>query len=114
MWFQLELPAAATLVEVQIDTATLPGGRGGRGGGRGRAGGGPAPLPETGFPRGYRIEVSDAARDWRVVAQGDGAALTTTAVFAPVRARFVRLTQTAAADSAPAWIIQRLRLYEAP
>jgi mono/diheme cytochrome c family protein len=123
MWFQIELPAAATLVEVQMDTATIGGGRGGRGGrgGGGRAagavrgrGGAPAPLPDAGFPRRYRIDVSDDGADWRAVAGGAGQALTTTATFAPVRARFVRVTQTSAAENLPAWIVQRLRLYEAP
>jgi glucosylceramidase len=115
MWFQLELPAAATLVELQMDASTIGGGRGGRGGsgGRGR-GGGPAPLPDAGFPRSYRVEVSEDGEAWRAVAGGAGQALTTTATFAPVRARFVRVTQTSAAENLPVWTIQRLRLYEAP
>ena len=46
------------------------------------------------------------------VARGSGNTLTI-ASFAPVRARFVRITQTSvpAADS-PAWSIQNLRVYE--
>jgi hypothetical protein len=34
--------------------------------------------------------------------------------FAPVAARFVRITQTASAENAPVWLIERLRLFEAP
>jgi hypothetical protein len=113
MWFQVELPVAETLVEVQMDTTTAGGGARG-GGGRGRGAGGPPALPDAGFPRRFRIEVSDDGAAWRQAAEGEGAALTTTATFAPVRTRFVRITQTAAVDNAPTWIIQRLRLYEAP
>jgi hypothetical protein len=115
MWFQVELPAPVTLVEVQIDTTTIGGARGGGGGGGGRGrGAGPAPLPDTGFPRGYRLDVSDDGSQWATVAEGAGAALTTTAAFRPVRTRFVRITQKADTASAPNWIIQRIRLYEAP
>jgi hypothetical protein len=115
MWFQVELPAPARLGEVQFDTTTIAAGRGGGAGraGRGRAGG-PAPFPDAGFPRGFRVEVSETGAGWREVASGSGAALTTTATFAPALARFVRITQTAAVENAPAWTIQRLRLYEAP
>ncbi len=113
MWFQVALPSPVTLVEVQLDTATIGGARGGgRGGGRGR-GDGPAPLPDAGFPRAYRLEVSDDGLQWTAVAEGEGAALTTTATFRPVRARFVRITQTAGATGLPPWMIQRIRLYEA-
>jgi hypothetical protein len=34
--------------------------------------------------------------------------------FSPVRARFVRVTQTASTENAPFWSIQRLRVYQAP
>jgi hypothetical protein len=112
MWFQVELPVAVTLVEVQMDTTTVGGGA--RGGGRGRGGGGPPALPDAGFPRRYRIEVSEDGAAWRQATEGEGAALTTSATFAPVRTRFVRITQTTSVDNAPAWIIQRIRLYEAP
>jgi hypothetical protein len=45
------------------------------------------------------------------VAQGTGAGARTDVSFAPVRAKFVRITQTAAAADAP-WSVERLRLYE--
>jgi hypothetical protein len=44
--------------------------------------------------------------------QASGAA--TVMTFARANARFVRLTQTAAVDNAPAWSIQGLRLFQAP
>jgi hypothetical protein len=44
------------------------------------------------------------------VAEGQGTAGTTTITFAPVEAKFVRITTTAA-DPAP-WSMRLLRLYE--
>ena len=34
--------------------------------------------------------------------------------FAPVSAKFVRITQTATVNDAPAWSMRLLRLYQAP
>jgi hypothetical protein len=48
------------------------------------------------------------------VAQGQGSGITTVITFAPVRARLVRITQTAAVENAPVWSIQGLRLFESP
>jgi hypothetical protein len=115
MWFQVELPEAVNLTEVQFDAAGGgPLGSAGRGGGRGRAGG-PPPAPVTpGFPREYQVQVSLDGKAWsEPVARGAGSPLTI-ASFAPVRARFIRITQTAAgAPSAPAWVIQNLRVFRA-
>ena len=33
--------------------------------------------------------------------------------FAPVRAKFVRITQTETADGAPIWAMSNIRVYEA-
>jgi mono/diheme cytochrome c family protein len=145
MWFQIELPRATTITELQFASAGGGfGGRGGRGatvgaptgatagaptgapsgapsgatGGatQGAAGGTvPAPLPPAGgggtYPRAYKVEVSAEGNGWTTVAEGTGAPGSTTIAFAPVSARFVRITQTAAVDSAPAWSMQRLRLF---
>ena len=46
------------------------------------------------------------------VAEGQGSPGTTTITFAPVSARFVRITQTANATDAPPWSMRLLRLYE--
>ena len=48
------------------------------------------------------------------VASGQGGGLITAIGFRPVRARFVRITQTGTASDAPPWTMQRLRLYQAP
>ena len=101
MWFQIELPAPLLLTEIQFDSPTIGGGRSG-------------PAPATTFPRGYRVDVSDDGASWSApVAQGEGTGRTTTITFSPVRAKFIRITQTATIDSAPPWGIERLRLYQA-
>jgi hypothetical protein len=46
------------------------------------------------------------------IAEGRGTSASTVIAFAPVNAKFVRITQTAAAEGAPPWSIQRLRLYQ--
>jgi hypothetical protein len=52
----------------------------------------------------------DGAAWGEPVARGKGTGTLTDIVFAPVRARFVRISQSATAE-AP-WTIQRLKLYE--
>jgi hypothetical protein len=36
----------------------------------------------------------------------------TDVAFTPVRAKFVRITQTTTADGLPPWSVQRLRIFE--
>jgi mono/diheme cytochrome c family protein/glucose/arabinose dehydrogenase len=101
MWFQIELPAPLLLTELQFDSPMLGGGRSG-------------PPPAATFPRAYHLQVSNDGSTWSApVAQGEGSGRTTTITFTPVRARFVRITQTAAVNDAPPWSIERLRLYQA-
>jgi len=128
MWFQVELPQPVTIAEIQFDSTS--GGRGG--GGRnavaaappvgtpaaaapGARAGGPGPAgapPAPGYPRGYKVETSMNGTAWTPAAEGKGESATTLIAFKPVQAKFVRLTQTAAVDGAPAWSIQQLRLFE--
>jgi hypothetical protein len=129
MWFQIELPQAARVAEVQIDTA-LPfsfGGRGRAGGGRGPAGAGGAPPARGGAPpaagRGgppipiagpvaYTLQVSMDGSSWGApVAQGAGSAPTTVIAFTPVEAKFVRITQTGAAAGTEQWAIAQVRVF---
>jgi len=70
------------------------------------------PPPSSGFPRGYQVQVSLDGVSWKPVAAGQGAAGTTAIAFAPVQARFVRMTQTATADGAPPWAMQNLKLFQ--
>jgi hypothetical protein len=137
MWFQVELPKAETITEMQFESSN-GGGRGGRGGaGRGiqpagltaagnapateaaalaagaqggRAGGAP---PNPGYPRGYKVETSMNGTAWITVAEGQGTGSPTVVTFKPLQAKFVRLTATASPENAPPLSIQQLRLYRA-
>jgi hypothetical protein len=143
MWFQVELPEPAVITEVQFDAAATgrPGGGRGRGAGAAAAGAGagvapnapgaagavpavpgggrgviapPAvPLPPPPFPREYQIQVSMDGKTWSApVAKGPGASLIL-ASFTPVRAKVIRITQTAPpVDAPPMWSIQNLRIYQ--
>jgi hypothetical protein len=110
MWFQVELPQPVMLSELEFDSPAPPAGRGG--GGRG----GPATPAAAPYPRGYRVEVSLDGTKWspKPVTEGKGAGAHTVISFAPVRAKFVRITQTATAPDAPPWSVLRLRLFESP
>lgn len=112
MWLQVELPAPARLTEIQFTSWTLAGGPpqpAGRVGGPGGRAGTP---PIWTFPRGYRIQVSTDGTTWSApIAEGQGAPGTMAITFAPVTAKFVRFTSTAA-DPAP-WGMRLVRLYEA-
>jgi mono/diheme cytochrome c family protein len=117
MWYQVELPEPTLVAEVQLDAAG--GGRlgsTGRGGGRGRGAAAAepqAPPPPPGFPQAYQVQVSLDGKTWgRPVASGAGSPLTI-AAFTPVRAKFIRITQTANAAGAPPWVIQNLRVFQA-
>ena len=101
MWFQIELPESFNVTEVQFDSPPIGG----------RQGGAPA---ATTAPRGVRVQVSDDGKSWsEPVAEAQGGGRTTTIAFAPVRARFIRFTQTVNGGDAPPWTMERLRLYEA-
>jgi mono/diheme cytochrome c family protein len=115
MWLQIELPAAVQIAEVQLE-AGVPGfGRGGRGGGGRGQGAGAAAPPAPGFPRGYQLQISMDGNRWTTVAQGQGTSAATVIPIQPTRGRFVRVTQTADAGAeAPAWSIQRIRVYQMP
>jgi hypothetical protein len=98
MWFQIELPEPIMLVEVQFDSPVSG-----------------SPPPAATSLRGCQVQVSIDGQSWsEPLARDQGTGVATVLTFAPARARFIRLTQTAAVDSAPAWSIQRLRLFQAP
>jgi mono/diheme cytochrome c family protein/glucose/arabinose dehydrogenase len=104
MWFQIELPAARTVIEIQFTSSTA-----------GNAGGGRGGTQAWTFPRRYQVQVSSDGSTWTApIAEGEGAPGTTVIRFAPVSAKFIRITQTAAVSDAPAWSMRLVRLYEAP
>jgi hypothetical protein len=112
MFVQIAMDAPVRLTEVQIDTPTPGFGRGGRGG---RGGGAPAAPPAPGFARGYELQVSMDGSAWTTVASGTGTEGTQIiALDQPTQARYVRVNQTATTPDAPAWQIQRIRLYAEP
>ncbi len=88
MWFQVELPAPVMLTEIRFTSSTT----------------GSAPAQTSTFPRAYRVQVSTDGTTWSSpVAEGQGVAGVTVIAFAPVRAKFVRITQTASVVNAPPW-----------
>jgi hypothetical protein len=100
MWFQIELPAAVMLTEIEFDSPAQGGGRG-------------STSPAR-YPRGYRVQVSSDGQTWSApVAEGEGNSPTTRLSFPPVRAKFVRITQTATAADLPAWFMRSMRLFQA-
>jgi hypothetical protein len=99
MWFIVELPDARTVSELQFESPMIGGGRSG------------TPAVAT-SPRAFRVEVSSDGKAWTSVTEGRGGGRTTAISFAPVRAKFVRITQTAEAKDAAVWSMQRLRLYQ--
>jgi hypothetical protein len=107
MWFQVELPEATRVSEIIMEaTVPVPGQFGG---GRGR---GALPM---GSPAAYSVQVSADGTAWSApVAQGPGQNPKTTIVFAPVAAKFVRITQTGTPTNPQlGWAIQRLTIFRA-
>lgn len=103
MWFQIELPAPRSLTEINF-TSSPAGNADGRGG-----------TQAWTFPRRYQVQVSSDGRTWSAaIAEGEGAPGTTVIRFAPVSAKFIRITQTATVSDAPPWSMRLVRLYEAP
>ena len=99
MWLQISLPQATAIAELQFDSPVAGT----------RPGSAPAPAPS---PRRYRVDVSSDGSSWTPAAEGQDGGRTTTIVFSPVTASFVRITLTAEAPDGSPWSIERLRLYQ--
>ena len=128
MWIQVELPAAQLVSELVFDSnpavvvegpivagapsrTAIPAGAG-RGGAAPAAGAAPPAPPAVGYPRGYQVQVSMDGTNWGApVATGQGTGATTHISFAPVQAKFVRITQTASGENLPPLSILRLKLF---
>ena len=109
IWFQVELPKTTVLTEIQFDSPAQ-GGRGGGRGGRGGAAAGGTPAPVE--PREYSVGVSSDGVTWNVVAKISAEAAATDVMFPPTQAKFLRVTQSAAGETARVWTIRSLRLFE--
>ena len=61
----------------------------------------------------YRVEASMDGKTWgKPVAEGAASGARTIITFAPIRAKFIRITQTATTENAPGWSISNLRVYQ--
>jgi glucosylceramidase len=86
-WLQVDLGRTALVRRVVLDTGTGTGD----------------------FPRGYTLEASSDGAHWSTLATGAGSGQLTTIDVRPVRARYLRVTQT---GSAPQWwSVADLRVY---
>ncbi|MCC7043758.1 MAG: c-type cytochrome [Acidobacteria bacterium] len=104
-WFQVELPQALNLAEIEFNTPGL--GRGGPG----RGGPAQAGPPQ---PRRYQVQLSMDGVKWTApVAQGEIGTLVA-AAFPAQRARFVRVTQTTPGTVAGPLQVTNVRLFAAP
>jgi hypothetical protein len=104
MWLQIELPREMTLTELEFESPAQGGGR--RGGG---------PPPAATYPRAYQVQMSADGRTWSApLVEGKGTGSPTSISFPATRGRFIRISLTAAADDAPAWVVRNVRLYRAP
>ena len=61
-------------------------------------------------PRSFKVEASINGSDWTSVAEGRGTPGATIVTFAPIEARFLKISLTASDDTATAWSMQRLRV----
>lgn len=113
MWFQIELPSATTLAEIQFRSPAIS---------RGWRPGSPPPIPT--YPRGYTVQVSMDGKVW-TTALNDAAGNSDFTVIrlSPVTAKFVKITLTKSEtivhgerngkpfDYEVPWNIRELRLF---
>jgi len=91
MWFQVELPKAQLVRGLSLDSA-------------GSA---------LDYPVGYEVRVSDDGKKWsKVLASGSGSHPETEIAFAPVNARYIRVTQTGHRPG-KFWSIHELGIFRA-
>ncbi len=89
-WFQVELPEEMTLAGAQLDSTKSP----------------------NDYPRGYKVEVSSDGQAWKQVTVGHGSSAVTDLLFAPTKAKFLRITQTGSVGGL-FWSIHEIQLFAA-
>jgi mono/diheme cytochrome c family protein/glucose/arabinose dehydrogenase len=99
MWFQVEMPRAARIMEIQFESPPRSQGRGDD-----------APPPLSTAPQAYSVQVSMDGNAWSTVAEGRGEGDFSTITFEPVQARFVRILQSGQTETAP-WSMQQMKLF---
>ncbi len=70
--------------------------------------------PGKDFPRGYLLEVSTDGSTWQQVSRKDPNWRSVAVTFTPVRARFVRITQTRTPRWAVVWAVSDITIKAAP
>jgi mono/diheme cytochrome c family protein/glucose/arabinose dehydrogenase len=91
-WYQIALPSEAEISGVELDQWNFA----------------------TDFPRGYKVQVSSDGKTWSSpVAEGQRSGAVTEIGFAPVKTRFIRITQTGFARPFP-WSIAEVQLLQPP
>ena len=89
MWFQIELPEAATIAGLRLDAGNS----------------------FKDYPRGYKVELSDDGRAWgKPVVTGKGNSTVTDIFFPPAKGKFIRITQTGSAHGL-FWSIHELDIF---
>jgi mono/diheme cytochrome c family protein len=89
MWFQIELPEAATISGLRLDAGNS----------------------FEDYPRGYKVELSDDGRAWgQPVAMGQGSSPVTDIFFPPARGKFIRIAQTGSVQGL-FWSIHELNIF---
>jgi len=74
--------------------------------------GAPANNPETlGYPRAFKVEVSDDGAAWKTVADASATGLSTTVTFSPSEASRLRIRLTGAPQNSPPWSLQELKVF---
>ena len=88
MWFQVELPSETEIQRVVLDHTRASGD----------------------YMRGYRLEMSPDGKAWKMISEGKCPPSMTEILFAPVKTKFLRLTQTGNGKGIN-WSIGELQLY---
>ena len=89
-WFQIELPAEATINGLQLDST----------------------KSANDYPRGYKVEVSSDGTAWKQVQVGHGSGAVTDILFPPTKAKFLKITQTGSVGGL-FWSIHEIQLFAA-
>jgi len=100
MWFQVELPEPVRFAELHFNSPPKR-----RGWGRDA----PPPIPTC--PASYNIEVSQDGNNWTGVTQGDCSENNVRIKFAPVKGKFLRITQTGLPKDDAPWKMEAMKIY---
>lgn len=112
LWFQIELPNETELsgIEFKSPTSRI---RSAQPTASAAASSGPPPFTsiET-FPSEYIVQTSTDGQSWSQVAKGKGSKETMVS-FDPVKAKFLKITQTGIVEDARPWSMVGMKVYQA-